>query len=456
MPFNKIAVILFLIFLALTNLVFSQQNQVNEDMVHKLADIDTTLWKYLSANDRSAWTISQEDSLKAIREYFMNGAKIFRQFMDEYNKIQKGRLALDEALPKLIQLLEDVKDYFEQAIKINPFDPNIRRGITAVYANLEGYYARKKDDVKQLQMIKNLLVLGPERLRRIDLLNRAGNIYFKYKLWNNAKINFQNAVAAIFEGEESEIDSSRLFNNIYLRGLSQLRLYEDEPALTSFRYARMIAPNDQFYNNLTGYIDFINWDGGNIRASEKYRDAQNLFRERKFDQAEQAYLNLIDMIKTEKAKNQAQRDLARIQFTYLNKRDQAIDRLWHVVVSHPLDSKTGIAIDSTMKNYWEIYSQMCLNLGIDYFNTNKKYSFAYLLKASQVESPVRGKAYLNLAMSSTGIPSICLGFCNQALKYRDQLNSEEQKLLYDTLYKAYSMQGNFDEALTWFKAYHGN
>jgi len=451
---KKSIFILLFVSLMLVNFLLGQESQRNDKLIKKIADIDTTMWKYLSATDRSEWTITPEDSERAYREYLINGAKLFRDFNNEYKKIEKGILTIEEATPKLINILEEVKDFFEEGIKLNPFETTIRKGITTVYTYLEGFYARRKDDVNELQMIKNLLIVGQGRSKQIDLFNRAGNIYFKYNLWQGAKENFHNAVTTIFEGEEAEIDTTKLFNNIYLRGIAQLRLYEDEPALTSFTYARMITPNKKFYDNLTGYIDFINWDDGNIRASEKYRDAQNSFRERNFDNAEKVYLELLPIINTENAKNQAQLDLARIQFNYLNKKEEAIDRLWHVVTKYPLDPITGIPIDSTKGNFWLIYSQMCLQMGIDYFNTNKKFSFAYLLKSSQIESSARGKAFLNLAIISLNNPLICIDFCNHALEYCEKLNSEEQKLLYDTFYKAYLKQGNFEDALKWFKKYH--
>ena len=50
-------------------------------------------------------------------------------------------------------------------------------------------------------------------------------------------------------------------------------------------------------------------------------------------------------------------------------------------------------------------------------------------------------------------PQICLDFCMRALDYQEQLNQEEKMLLYQTIHQAYLKQGNFEEALKWFKKY---
>jgi len=440
--------------LILTNSGISQEIQPDNEQLKTLANIDTTIWKYLSATDRSQWTITQADSEKALKDYFVHGAKIFRDVTNIYNKIGKGRLSLEQEASNLISLLEQVKEYFEEGLRINPFDNYIRTGITATYSRLEQLYAYKKEPVKRLQILKNLLCIKKEQKDRLYFYNHIGTIYRSFEIWEQARDNFQLAVETIFEGDESSIDTTKLFENIYLRGEAQLKLYQDEPALTSFTYARMIAPNENTYNSLTSLIDFINWDNGNIRASEKYRDARNLYSKRKFDEAESVYLDLLKIIKTEKARNQAQLDLARTQFNYLNKKEEAIERLWKVVNKYSLDPMTGVPIDSTKKNLWEIYSQMCLQMGIHYFNIDKRSSFAYFLKSSQIESNACGKAFLNLAIMSIYNPLVCLDFCTHALEFQEQLNTEEKKLLYDTLYKSYLKQGDFEEALRWYKKYH--
>jgi len=452
---NQILIILLLVVSVAAELCSAQRVWANQQGKQKLAEIDTTLWKYLAATDRSQWSVTREDSVRAVRDYFYQGATIFRRFSTEYKKITQGKLTWEQATPRLIQLLEEVRDYFEQGIQINPFDKNIRRGLTTIYTYLEGLYSRQQDDFNQLQVIKNLLYLEQDRIRRIDLFNRAGNIYSKYELWEPARQSYQNAVTMLFETEEeAEVDTTRLFNNIYLRGMAELKLYQDEPALTSFTRARMIAPDEKWYRTLTGLLDFINWDGGNIRASEKYRDAQNLFRQKRYDDAEKQYLNLIPIVKTEKARIQAQLDLVRLQFYYLKKKQPAIEQLFHIVSQFPLDSTTRVPIDTTKKELWETYSKMCLQLGIESVNSDKKAAFAYLLKCSQIESAARGKAFLNLAIMSVNNPQISLSYCKRALDYQSGLNQQEKKYLYNTLYKAYLKQGEFAEALEWFKKYH--
>ena len=413
--------------------------------------LDTTIWKYLSATKRSQWTITKEDSEKAIKEYIIPGATTYRKAGDINDKMNKGRTNIEQEASNLINLFEQAKDYFEEGLRLNPFDKYTRPWLISTYSQLEQLYAYKKEPTKRLQFLKNLLYLQNDPKRRLYLFNNIGMIYRQFGQYALARDNFQFAVEAIFESNESQIDTTNLFQNIYLRGEMQLKLYEDEPALTSFTYAKMIAPNENWSNQLTNYIDYINWDGGNIRASEKYNEAITLYNEKKYDEAEIAYLELLGIVKTEKATNQAQLDLARMQFYQLNKQDDAIDRLWNVVNKYTLNSDTGLPTDSTYKNLWENYAKLCLDMGIDNYFKDKRSSFTYFLKSSQIESSYRGKAFLNLAIASVYNPQICLKYCVRALDYQERLNQEEKKLLYQTIYQAYLKQGDFEQALDWFK-----
>jgi tetratricopeptide (TPR) repeat protein len=453
MIIQKISVIFILLHLILINTISSQETKQTSKALRTLADIDTTMWRYLSATDRSQWTITKQDSEKAIKEYIIPGATTIRKTTDVIDRINKGRTTYEQEASNLISLLEEARDYFEEGLRLNPFDSYIRPLITRAYSQLEQLYAFKSEPVKRLQPLKNLLFLNTDMKERVYLYYNIGMIYRGFEKWEPARDNFQLAVEAIFEGDESAIDTTKLFENIYFRGEAQLKLYEDEPALTSFTYAKMIAPNENLYNRLENNIEFINWDAGNIRASEKFNDARRLSGEKKYEEAEIAFLELLGIVKTEKATNQAQLALTRMQFYQLDKKDEAIDRLWNVVNKYPLDSSSGVPLDSTYQDLWEQYSQMSLRMGLDNYNIDKRSSFTYFLKTSQIEGSSRGKAFLNIAMMSHQNPQICLDFCMRALDYQEQLNQEEKMLLYQTIHQAYLKQGNFEEALKWFKKY---
>jgi len=52
---------------------------------------------------------------------------------------------------------------------------------------------------------------------RVYLYYNIGMIYRGFEKWEPARDNFQLAVEAIFEGDESAIDTTKLFENIYFR-----------------------------------------------------------------------------------------------------------------------------------------------------------------------------------------------------------------------------------------------
>jgi tetratricopeptide (TPR) repeat protein len=416
--------------------------------------IDTTMWKYLSASDRSQWTISKEDSEKAYRTYFVNGAKAFRDFTILSQKIETKRATIQDIADDLIKCLSQARGEFEKGIKLDPFNNYLRTAITAVYLNLDPLLAYKNDNPNRLQILFNKIYLETDPLKKADLYNKIGKIYFNYKSWEKARDNFQLAVANIFEGEVTDIDTAKLFDNIYYRGYSHLKLYEDEPALTSFENASMIAPTEDQKKDLARWIDYINWDKGNIHASEQYQNAKAFYAEKKYDDAERAYLDLIQIVQTEHARDEIAYRLSMVQFNNLDKKPEAIQRLWNVVKTFSLDETTGVPNEPTQAEYWESYCKMCLNLAANSFYEDKKTAFIYFQKASQIESSIRGNAFLNLAIMSLNNPELCLNFCDRSFSYIDRLNESDKKMLYNTYYRAYQQKGNFDEAMKWFKKFN--
>ena len=386
---------LFTIFwiILLPHIAISQGEQLLE-IKQRLTEVDTTMFKYLSAAYRSQWQISKADSEQAF-QIFNDEVPNLNRIARIYEKIEKGRLTYSEAVPELFKLLSRVKDRLEQALKLNPFDKYAREVIEVVYLQLDEVYTFKEDNINRIQLLKNLLHIVKDQYLLIDLYNQLGRIYRDYQLWEFAKYNFHQAVNIIFEGEESEIDSTLLFENIYYRGEAYLKLYQDEGALLSFERARMIAPTQEDYQRLTALIEYINWDQGNIRASEKFQHAMNLSAQKKYKEAEPVFMDLKKVIQTEKAKQEAQLELSIIQFNYLDKQEEAIDSLWQLVIKNlPLDSLSGTPIN---KYYWNNYGYMCVELANKFYKENRKLSFIYFLKTTQIDCPFRASAFLGLA-----------------------------------------------------------
>lgn len=425
----------------------AQNNESQRDLV---AQIDSTMWTYLAIDDTSQWTISTEDSEKVFKEYFVSGYRIFRRLTELQERINQNRITYEKAAPQLADFLADLREKFEQGLKLNPLDRYLKQAITRVYFDLVQYYTFKKDDLNRLQIFMNILQFEQNRQTRIALHNQVGMIFFRNEQWEPAKERFRLAVNLIFEGEESEIDSSVLFTNIFFRGQAYMKLYDPDSALISLTRARMLVPGTNEYEQITSLINFINWDKGNIRASEMYYDCRVLVADNEYEDAEQAYLELLEIIQSDRARYEANYRLALIQFNRLDKKDEGIARLWDVVKlleDNPLPELDGFVQEPS---YWENYSYMCVQMANLFLGTDRKKSFFYFYKAAQIEGPDQARAFLGLAGISFNAPDVCLDYCNSAYELEHQLNDSERRNLYNLFYLAYKRKGDFAESVKWF------
>ena len=88
---RKTYLVFIIVFSLFISAASSRETPQSKNTQQALAEIDTTLWKYLSATDRSQWTISKDDSAKAIKDYILPGATIFSKSTEIYNKIAQKR-----------------------------------------------------------------------------------------------------------------------------------------------------------------------------------------------------------------------------------------------------------------------------------------------------------------------------------------------------------------------------
>ncbi len=413
-------------------------------------EVDTLMHKYLIATERSCWKISKADSGKA-RQLFNKEVNNLNKIAGIYEKIDKEKVNYSTAIPSLLKLLTSAKNNLESALKLNPFDLYIKDVIEVVYLQLDEVYMIMENKKERVKLLNKLLLIVKDKSLCVNLLNHLGKIYREYQLWEQSKMKFHQAVCTIFEGEEADIDSTLLFDSIYYRGEAYLKLYQNEEALESFERAQMIALNQSYFNQLTNLIKYINWDDGNIQASEQFEAANKLAAQKKYIEAELAYLNLKKNVKTKYALQQTQLSLSLLQFDYLDKKEVAIESLWTVILKNlTLNS----ANNTDNKNYWDNYGYMCIELANKFSGIDRKVSFCYLLKLSWINCPYQASAYLGLAGLSLNNPGICLKYCNRALEIEHLLTPDEKKELYHLFYLTHRTKGEFGPSTIWYRKYY--
>ncbi|NOZ60269.1 MAG: hypothetical protein GXO74_01170 [Calditrichaeota bacterium] len=428
--------------------------QEQKKSVFDVAKIDTSIWKYLRASDRTNWQITPEDSQTAYRDYFLPGYYLYLDVTKIFSKISKKRTTYAESADKLIDLLEQTQTYFEETARLNPFAKNLQLALRNVYLYLDGLYKFKKEDEKRYPILLKRLILETDRKKRIVIYNSLSQLMNSQQMFPQEEKYSQTEIDLIFEDDFSKIDTVQLFSALYQRGFAQYKMHKGDEALTSFRRAITIAPNDKWKKAIAGYIRLIDWDRGNIESAEYYSQAMGLIREKKYASASEKLQNALNVVATQKARRTIQFQLAFLEFYQLGKKAEGINRLWvqnKILASLP---DSSASMDSTKSLYFNRYAQMCFRLAGESMQKDRKRAFFYFYQITTFDNSLKGRAYYYLASLSLLNQDQCLKFCQKANQYWDELEKSEQSGLATLFYRVYSSKGNFDEALNWFKKAH--
>ena len=405
---------------------------------NKVAYSDT-LWKYLSmVKDTSSLKVTPEDSLAAIEEFNKAALKL-REFAT------KKQAGVDEESVKeeIYALLEEARSFFEKSIVLNPFDLEAKNGLATVYKLLALRFGEIQNYEKSIQVLENLVRI--EKGEHI-LFARLGENYWQVKDWQSSYRNFAQA-ENILAGLSfiAPPDTGQLFLYVYYQGDTQAKMHNADSALYHFNRAIAFAPNNEQVEKIQSYIDWINWDDGNIAASERKDEISQLEKNSEYTKAAKGYAKLIPDLTTQKAENEIQWRLSLLEFQFLEKEEQGIDRLYSVIKL--LDyNKDGNTIDSLDQRYFESYGAMCHNLGLENEKKNRKAALAYFLQSISIKWKSRAKSLLELAKLSKNNPDKVIEYSNDALTTTSQLDKEEAVQIYQLLVEAYKRKGMFEEA----------
>jgi len=415
-----------------------------------IADVDTSFWKFLRATDRSQWGISVQDSISAYNDYFLPGYRIFVKM----RKINSNkRLQADEKVEKLLPLAQETQSYFEEAARLNPFLPNLKRALTAVYSYLEQIYVAKKLDLKRYAILLKRLILEKDNSKKKAIYYNLAKLSFAHKEYKLTISNCNKAIDLIFENESSKLDTTTLFYSIFQRARAEYELNRGQEAANSFRHALMISP-EKYKATISSYLRAIEWDDGNIEALKLSSQSQKLIKEKKYPEAAHLMNKILDIAVTLKVRRNIQYRLASLEFYQLDKKEEGINRIWVQKKILETLQDTSAALDSTRNIFLNRYADMCFRLASNLQKTNRMDAFAYFYEITTFENKFKPRAYYFLASLSSNNDSLALQFCQKAYEYWDQLTKKDKINLSKIFYSAYLSRGDFDKAVAWLKRYH--
>lgn len=341
------------------------------------------------------------------------------------------------------------QSYLERALRANPFDRNARLLLATVYYNLQYLFGVEKNHVKAVEIL--------ERLSRLEkgeasVYRALADNYMELRDYQKALQNYRAAEqvmqAAAFI---TPPDTSAMFHCIYGQGDALALRLDGLAALQAFEKARIFAKTPQERKDVENYEKWINWDGGNLQASQQWDNILAREAQKDFAQAAAACQKLLPLLNTSQARMAVTHKLAVLEFEYLKKQGVAAERMQRIFENLALAEGTAPQEEET-RIYLNTYGAMLYRLGVEARKRDqKKTSLAYFTKALSFHWDNAARAGLELMPLVLNSPQESIKYGKLALASAHALTPEESCRLKSYLIKAYKSAGRFEEARTVFE-----
>jgi tetratricopeptide (TPR) repeat protein len=353
-----------------------------------------------------------------------------------------------EALAAKAYCLEAQK-FLEEALRLNPFDKNVRLMLATAYYHLQHLFGLEKNYAKAVEILERLVRLdkGEHAVYRLLAEN-----YLELKEYQLALANYRRAEEVMLKlAFMAPPDTAMLFYYNFGQGDALARLHEAPSALKAFDKARPFAKNERDRQDLENYLKWINWDGGNTRSAEQWDKILEWEAEKQYRQVAAACQKLLPAVKTPKARLAVSHKLAVMEFEYLNKQSLAAERMQQVFEALPAAEKEAQREEET-KAYLNSYGAMLFRLGVEARKQDqKKTSLAYFSKAASFKWDNVARAGLELLPLVWNSPQESIKYGKLALASSSVLTPSENCQLMSMMIKAYKSAGQFEDARLLFE-----
>ncbi len=358
--------------------------------------------------------------------------------------------------------LMEAQRHLRKSLQYHAFNPSAKHYLGLTCKLLAERFPHEGSFEKAVEQWEELSRLEPgEYLHFYNL----GSTYFAMRDWPRALQRYARAetlmlAAAAVNPErlanpalspEAAIDSTRLLYAVYYQGQSAIKLESAAEALRHLERAATLTNNEVILRNIAEDIKWINWDGGNIRASLMRDSANAQLGRGKYLEVCKLYDEMLNgILQTKRAKDYIRWDYATVEYARLKRRVKAIARLDEAMKTIARD-ETGAPLDSTYRAAFDNYGAMCYYLGKDTARVNRRVGYDYLERASRIVCKDRGRIYIEMAELSKSNPGISVENAEKALELVYMIDSNELKHLYDLLVEGYRHKNLPDKAREFFE-----
>jgi tetratricopeptide (TPR) repeat protein len=423
-------------------------------------NVSDSLWAVIDAAKKAAVPrATAEDSVNAVKEAVTGALKLQEgaQNIQSYDRTQEQKLIIQASYN-----LKEAQKHLEKSVQLNPFNTQVQNYLAITYKLLAQRFPQEMTYDKALRLWGTLARLEPGEYNHYYNL---GDTYLKQQNWRDALGNFKKAEEILLASAEvspqrvanpslpveATLDTTNLVYSVYYQAQCAIKLFDAEQALRHLHRAKQLTSSPDLLAAFDSYIDWINWDDGNILGSVMRDSAAALASRAEFVEAAKIYNDLINnLLKTKRTKDQMSWTYAGIEYQQLNRKASAVARLYEVVQSIP-KSVNGAPLDSTYKTYFDAYGTMCYNLGIDTLRSDRKLAYTYLSQAAEVEWSKRGKAYMAMADLSRANPEMLVENGEKAAALAEHLEPDELLNLYKLLVDGYRRLRQMDKAKVYFE-----
>lgn len=416
-----------------------------------------SLWRVLDLANQSKLAVSAADSAAAM-QHTIAGAQELQQAMplvQKYASTQDNQTKIQAS-----HHLQEAEQALRRALELNPHANEARRLLAGVYKVMGDRFVDKTNYDRAIEIWGSLVRLEPGEFPNYF---RLGEVYFNkgtLPAFATALENFERckelllASAEVSDSRiadpslpvEAAIDSNALFATVFYGALSAIRVNDEQKANSGLNEAWRLASTPSNSSAVESYINWINWDDGQIITAMMRDSAAVKTRREDYAGAAAEYGKMLPIMRSTRARNEISLKLAQLEYANLGDRAAAVRRMEEVIRNTPQDSLTHAPLDSNNIVYFDTYGAMCYNLGVDQMEKDRKLAYTYYSQAAAINWRGRGKAYFSMATLASADPQQAIKDGEKAFALAHQLEADELINLHRLLINSYRRVRDFENA----------